>query len=118
MLCFSMEATMSKSAKDTFGYLGTEPAALRDQLRELTAALEELAKAEGAAAVKASAEAVHEIAGKASELADKFADAGHVAAAAAGRGRGELETAIRDKPWVAVSLAAVAGFLLATLVRR
>lgn len=109
---------MAKCAKDTFGYLGTEPVALRDQLKELTAALEELAKAEGAAAVKASAEAAHEIAGKASELADKLADSAHVAATAAGAGRNELEMAIRDKPWVAVSLAATAGFLLAVLVRR
>jgi ElaB/YqjD/DUF883 family membrane-anchored ribosome-binding protein len=36
----------------------------------------------------------------------------------AGEGREKLEAAIRDKPLVAVSVAALAGFLLAALVRR
>ena len=46
---------MSKGVKDTFGYLGTEPMALREQLEQLSAALQEMAKAEGAEAVKAAA---------------------------------------------------------------
>ena len=48
------ETTMSKGVKDTFGYLGTDPMALREQLEQLSAALQELAKAEGAEAIKAA----------------------------------------------------------------
>lgn len=109
---------MGKGTKDTFGYLGTESMALREQLNQLTAALEEVAKAEGAEAMKAASEAARRIAGKASQLADEFAGAAHTAAAAAEQGRSQLEGAIRDKPLMAVSLAAAAGFLLAMLVRR
>ena len=109
---------MRKGTKDRYGYLGTEPMALREQLNQLTAALEEVAKAEGAEAIKAASEAARRIAGQTSQLADEFAGAAHAAAAAAGQGRSQLEGAIRDKPLMAVSLAAAAGFLLATLMRR
>lgn len=109
---------MTKGTRDTFGYLGTEQIALREQLAELTAALEAMAKAEGAEAIKAASEAVRRIAGQASRLADEFADTAQAAAAAAGRGRSEVEGAIRNSPWLAVSLAAAAGFLVAALVRR
>lgn len=109
---------MAKGTKDKFGYLGTEPMALREQLNELTAALEELAQAEGAEAMKTAGEAVRRIVGQASQLADEFADTAQAAAAAAGQGRNQVEGAVRDNPWIAISLAAAAGFLLATLVRR
>lgn len=109
---------MTKCTKDTVGYLGTEPMALREQLNQLSAALKVMAKAEGAQAMKAATAAARRIAGQASQLVDEFADTAHAAAAAAGQGRNRLKGAIRDKPWVAVSLAVAAGFLLATLVRR
>lgn len=109
---------MAKGTKDTFGYLGTEPMTLREQLDELTAALDEMAKAEGVEARKAATAAVRRIADQASRLADELADAAQGAAAAAGKGRNQVEGAIRDKPWLAISLAAAAGFLLATMVRR
>jgi ElaB/YqjD/DUF883 family membrane-anchored ribosome-binding protein len=102
---------MTKTTKDTFGYLGTEPVVLRAEIERLMAALDEMAKAEGADAMKAAAEAARKIAGRANALAEEIAGK-------AGQGRGEVEAAIRDKPWVAVSLAAAAGFLLAVLVRR
>ena len=41
--------------KDTFGYLGTEPMALREQLDQLSTALQEMAKAEGAEAIRRQA---------------------------------------------------------------
>ncbi len=53
---------MTRCAKDTFGYLGTEPMALREQLDQLSTALQELAKAEGAEAIKAASEAARRIA--------------------------------------------------------
>lgn len=109
---------MTKASKDTFGYLGTEPMALREQLDELIAALEAMAKAEGADATKAAAAAVQRIAGQAHELFDELAEKAQAAAAAAGRGRNQLEATIQQRPLAAVSLAAAAGFLLAMLVRR
>jgi ElaB/YqjD/DUF883 family membrane-anchored ribosome-binding protein len=98
---------MSKSAKDA----SLSATALHEQLDQLTAALRDVAKAESAEAIKATSDAARRIA---EELAAK-ADA---VAAAAGKGRGQLEQAIRDQPLAAVTLAAAAGFLLAVLVRR
>ena len=109
---------MVKSTKDSFGYLGIEPMALREELDRLTVALEAMAKAEGAEAIKAAGEAARKISAQATRLADELADTADAAATAAGQGRLHVEGAIRDKPWVAVSIAALAGFLLATLVRR
>lgn len=109
---------MAKSAKDTFGYLGTEPAALREQLDQLAAALEAMAKAEGAEAMKAAGEAARRLAEQATAIVDELAGKANAAKAAAGQRRGQLEGVIRDRPWLAVSVAAIAGFLLASLVRR
>lgn len=109
---------MTRRAKDTFGYLGTEPMALREQLDQLSTALQELGKAEGAEAIKAASEAARRIAERAGMLAEELADKADTVAAAAKRGRGEVENAIREQPLAAVSLAAAAGFLLALLVRR
>jgi len=113
---------MSKGVKDTFGYLGTEPMALREQLDQLSTALQELAKAEGAEAIKAASDAARRVADRAGEIADELADelAGKADAvtAAAVKGRVPVEDAIREQPLMAVSLAAAAGFLLALLVRR
>jgi len=105
-------------AKDTYGYLGTESATLREQIEELTAAIERAAKAEGADAVKAAGEAAREIADRVAALVDEFADQAGAAKAAADKGRKQLEGAIREQPLVAVSVAALAGFLLAALLRR
>ena len=109
---------MAKCTKDTFGYLGTESLALRAELERLTAALEDMAKAEGAEAAKAARDVARQIAGQATKLADQLAGTAQSATAAATEGRNRLEGAIRDKPWTAVSVAAMAGFLLASLVRR
>ena len=98
---------MSKSAKEA----SRSATALQEQLDRLTAALRDVAKAEGDEAIKATSDAARRIA---EELAEK-ADA---VASAAGKGRGQLEQAIREQPLTAVALAAAAGFLLALLVRR
>jgi ElaB/YqjD/DUF883 family membrane-anchored ribosome-binding protein len=102
---------MTKSTKDTFGYLGTEPLAVREQLEQLAAALEDMAKAESAEAIKAARESARRLAREAADLVDDVAGK-------AGQRRNELEGQIRARPWLAVSLAAAAGFLLASLVRR
>ena len=92
--------TSGSKGKDTYGYLGTEPSALREELGRLAAIIEQAAKGEGAEAIKAAADAAR-------RLADRV-----------DRGQAELEHAIRQKPLAAVALAAAAGFLLALLVRR
>lgn len=109
---------MTKWVKDTFGYLGTEPVALREQLDQLSTALQDLAKAEGAETIKAANEAARRIAERAGALAEELAGKADALSAATAKGRGKVETAIRGQPLAAVSLAAAAGFLLALLVRR
>jgi len=109
---------MARSTKDTFGYLGTEPMALREQLEQLAASLEEMAEAEGAEAMKTARHAARRLAREATSLIGDLAGKAADAKAAAGEGRDELEGLIRTRPWLAVSLAAAAGFLLAALVRR
>jgi ElaB/YqjD/DUF883 family membrane-anchored ribosome-binding protein len=109
-----MEACMTASrTKDTHGNLGTESVALREELERLAAAIERAAKSEGAEAMKAAGEAAREILARATTMVDGIAGK-----AMAGEGREKLEAAIRDKPLLAVSVAALAGFLLAALVRR
>jgi ElaB/YqjD/DUF883 family membrane-anchored ribosome-binding protein len=112
------EATMTKCVKDTFGYLGTEPVALREQLEELSRVLQDLAKAEGAEAIKAASNAARRIAERAGAVAEELSGKADAVAAAAAKGRGQIENAIREQPLAAISLAAAAGFLLALLVRR
>jgi ElaB/YqjD/DUF883 family membrane-anchored ribosome-binding protein len=109
-----MEARMTASkTKDAYGHLGTESLALREELERLAAAIERVARSEGAEAMKAAGEAAREILARATAMVDGIAGK-----AVAGEGRAQLEAAIRDKPLVAVSVAALAGFLLAALVRR
>ena len=104
---------MASRTKDSHDSLGTKSAALREELERLAAAIERAAKSEGAEAMKAAGEAAREILARATTMVDGIA--GKVEA---GEGREKLEAAIRDKPLVAVSVAALAGFLLAALVRR
>lgn len=105
---------MTKHAKDTSGY----PMALHEQLDQLSAALRDVAKAEGAEAIKAASDAARRIAERAGAIAEGLADRADAVTAAATKGRGQVEEAIRKQPLAAVSLAAAAGFLLALLVRR
>src|SRR5438445_11942396 len=67
----STEAGMTTcKAKDTYGYLGTESMALREQVERLTAALEQAAKAEGAEAIKVAGDAARDVAACAATLVD------------------------------------------------
>jgi len=109
---------MEKGVKDTFGYLGTEPMKLREQLEQLAAAFEEMAKAEGSEAVKSARDAARRIARQAGAMAEELAERSDEVKAAAVQGRREVEVAIRTQPWAAVAIAAATGFLLAMLVRR
>lgn len=109
---------MARSTKDTFGYLGTESMDVRELLERLAAALEEMAKAEGGEAMKTARETARQLAREAEALVGDFSAKAHEAKAAVGQ-RGEaMESLIRERPWLAVSLAAAGGFLLGLLVRR
>lgn len=109
---------MDTRTKDRFGYLGTEPTALKEQLDELAAALQDLAKAEGTEAIKAANEAARRIAEQANAIVKDLGDKADTVSAVAAKGRSRAQEAIRKQPLTAVSLAAAAGFLLAMLVRR
>ena len=105
---------MTKSAKDA----SRDPMALHEQLDQLSAALRDVAKAEGAEAIKATSEAARRIAERASAIAEELAEKADAVAAATTKGRGQLEQAIREQPLLAVSLAAAVGFVLAALLVR
>lgn len=110
--------TGKAKTKDTYGYLGTEALALREQIERLTSAIEQAARTEGGDAVKAAGEAARDILARAAAAVDELAGKAEVAKAATAEGRQQLEALIRDKPLAAVSAAALAGFLVALLVRR
>lgn len=95
-----------------------KPGALKDQIEELTAALQALAKAEGDEALAAAKDTVRRLAGQASRLVEDMAGPTEDLEAAARRGLTRLESAVREQPLAAVGLAAAAGVLLALLVRR
>jgi ElaB/YqjD/DUF883 family membrane-anchored ribosome-binding protein len=109
---------MEKGVKDTFGYLGTEPMKLREQLEQLAAAFEEMAKAEGSEAVRNARDAAQRIAQHASAMAEALSVRTDKARATVAHSREEVKGAIRAQPWAAVAIAATTGFLLGLLVRR
>ena len=109
---------MEKSVKDTYGYLGAEPMKLREQLEQLAAAFEELAKTEGTDAMRSARGAARRIATHAGAMAEQLADKTDEVKAAVVQGRREVEGAVRVQPWAAIAIAAATGFLLAMLVRR
>lgn len=109
---------MVRSTKAAWDRAAKEPKALREHLARLIAALEEMTKAEGEEALKAAGEAVQRVAEEAGDIADEFLGSARAAAAAADKGCSRLENMVRDRPLVALSLAAATGFLVATLVRR
>ena len=109
---------MGEEMQGMFGYRGTDPAALREELEQLAAVLQNLAKAEGAEAIKAASEAARRMAERAGTLAEGIAGEADTVAAAATRGRVRVEHAIREQPLTSLLLAAAAGFLLGLLVRR
>ncbi len=106
------------TAKTTKGHLDVETAALREQVEQLTAAIEKMAKAEGADAVKAAGDAARQVAARAASIMDELTGNAQAASALMDEGRKQLEEAIRERPLTAISVAALAGFVLAALLRR
>ncbi len=90
---------------------------LREQLLALAAELEQTAKSEGAQALETSTEAVRGLLARANSLVEALSDA-EKAKALAVEGRHRLEGTIKAEPWLAVGIAALAGFLLGSLRRH
>ena len=95
---------------------GRQPAAVdfgtfKEPLRKLAQALERIAETEVS---KQARDEVRKLLTEADALVDHLD--GVNAAAIAGRSR--LEHSIRAQPWVAVGLAAAAGFVVAAVLRR
>lgn len=88
-----------------------EAAELRAELRALAATLERAAKNESAAALGASTEAVRELLARANSLVDTLSDVDRAKALAAA-GRDRLGETIKTEPFIAVGVAALAGFVL------
>ena len=114
-----MSATKSKTLHE---HLDREAAALNKEIERLTDIVRQAAKDETADITKLVGDTARNIAdrasGLASQLGGEFSDRAHALKDAAGRGRAQVEDVIRDRPITAVGLAALAGFLLAALVRR
>ncbi len=86
--------------------------AFKEPLRKLALALEKIAETDGVS------ERVRDEARKLLNEADALVEHLGDAKAAAIAGRSSLEHSIRAQPWFAVGLAAAAGFLVASLLRR
>lgn len=102
----------------TTGDTAARPGALKENLEQLTAALQALAKAESEEALRSAGDAVRRLAGQATHLVDGLAGPAANLEATAEDTLAQLEEAIRKQPLAAVGIAAAAGVLLALLVRR
>lgn len=94
-----------------------EVAELRAELRELAATLERAAKSESAAALEASTDTVRDLLARAGSLVDALGDTEKVRDLAAA-GRDRLGEKIKTDPFLAIGIAALAGFLVGCLRSR
>ena len=90
---------------------------LRAELRQLAATLERAAKNESASALEASTETVRDLLARAGSLVDALGDTGKVKELAAA-GRDRLGEKIKTDPFLAIGIAALAGFLMGCLRPR
>ncbi len=94
---------------------------LREQILALAAELEQTAKSQGAQALETSSEAVRDLLARANVLVDALSDAEKAKALVmkgAVEGRHRLEDTIKAEPFLAIGIAALAGFLLGSLRRH
>jgi ElaB/YqjD/DUF883 family membrane-anchored ribosome-binding protein len=114
-----MSATKSKTLHE---HLDRETAALGKEIERLAEIVRQAAKEESGDIAKLVGDTARDIAaragGLANHLAGEFSDRAGAIKDAAGKGRAQVEDVIRDRPLTAVGLAALAGFLLAAVVRR
>lgn len=95
------------TAKDTFGYLGSEEIDVRQTLRAFAATLEKLVASETGEAVEQVRAQARALLAEARPLIDKAADSPE-----------QLRDVVRKHPLLALGIAGLAGFVLASLGRR
>jgi ElaB/YqjD/DUF883 family membrane-anchored ribosome-binding protein len=95
------------TTKDTFGYLGSEGLDARQMLRTFAETLEKLVASETGEAVEQVRAQARALLAEARPLIDKAADSPE-----------QLREVVRKHPLLAVGIAGLAGFVLASLGRR
>lgn len=95
------------TAKDTFGYLGTEELDARQMLRAFASTLEKFVASETSEAVEQARAQAQVLLAKARPLMDEAADSPE-----------RLRELVRQHPLVALGVAGLAGFVLASLGKR
>lgn len=91
---------------------------LRAELRQLAATLERAAKNESASALEASTETVRDLLARAGSLVDALGDNTEKVKELAAAGRDRLGEKIKTDPFLAIGIAALAGFLMGCLRPR
>ena len=95
------------TTKDTFGYLGCEDIDAARMVRSLAATLEKLVVSETAEALEQARAQARVLLAEVRPLIDKAADSPE-----------RLRETVRQHPLLALGLAGLAGFVLASLRRR
>ena len=95
------------TTKDTFGYLGCEDIDVARMVRSLAATLEKLVASETAEALEQARAQARILLAEVRPLIDKAADSPE-----------RLRETVRQHPLLALGLAGLAGFVLASLRRR
>jgi ElaB/YqjD/DUF883 family membrane-anchored ribosome-binding protein len=94
-------------AKDTFGYLGCEGLDTTQLVRSLAASLEKVVKSETSEAVEEARKQARILLEEAQPLIDRAAQSPD-----------QLREIVRQHPLLALGVAGLAGFVLASLGRR
>jgi ElaB/YqjD/DUF883 family membrane-anchored ribosome-binding protein len=95
------------TTKDTFGYLGCEELDTARLVRTLAATLEKLVASETAEAVEQARKQARALLAEVRPLIDQAADSPD-----------RLREVVREHPLLALGVASLAGFVLASLRRR
>lgn len=95
------------TTKDTFGYLGCEELDAARLVRTLAAMLEKLLASETAEAIEQARAQARALLAEVRPVLDKAADSPD-----------RLREVVREHPLLALSVASLAGFVLASLRRR
>ena len=95
------------TAKDTFGYLGCEGLDVKRMVRSLAETLEKLVASESAEAVEQARAQARTLLAEVRPLIDEAANSPE-----------RLRETVRQHPLLALGLAGLAGFVLASLRRR
>lgn len=95
------------TAKDTFGYLGNEELDAKQMLRAFAETLERLVASETGEAVEQVRTQAQALLAKARPLIDEAVDSPE-----------RLREVVRQHPFVALGVAGLAGFVLASMRRR